>query len=731
MTVEKRLELWGGLECTVVRIGNDYRNQCQETGHLDRSADLDAIAALGIRTVRYPVIWEMVAPEDPDVCDWSWTDERFARLRELDIDPIAGLVHHGSGPRYTSLLDPAFPDLLARHAERVARRYPWVTLFTPVNEPLTTARFSGLYGHWYPHGRDYPTFLRCLVTECRATVLAMRAIRDVIPGARLVQTEDLGKVWSTPKLQYQADFENQRRWLSLDLLCGMIDQAHPWHAVFVANGIDEEELAFFLAGDGAPDIIGINHYPTSERYLDEAQERYPACFHGGNHLHPREGATRTDTYADVEALRMDLPAEELGPKARLREAWERYGRPIVVTEAHHGSSREEQVRWLLEVWRGVEELRAEGADIRAVTVWSLFGAVDWNSLLVARNRFYEPGAFDVRGPAPRRTAIGRAAAALARDGAYDHPVLDQPGWWRRDGRHYHPPAGAGTAIRAGSRRPLLIAGATGTLGRAFARICAARGLDHVILSRGEMDIADPVSVDVALARHRPWAVINAAGYVRVEDAARERAACFRSNADGAGAVAAGARRLGLPMVAFSSDRVFDGRLGRAYLESDPISPACTYGESKAEAERRIAQAHPEALVIRTSAFFGPWDDANYVHRVLSDLSGGFPVEAPDGIVSPTYVPDLVHAALDLLVDEERGIWHLANEGAVSWSELTTRVAREAGLPWRARPRPAGEIRNTALASERPGLMPPLEGALARYFRECEVDWTPRALLAAE
>ncbi len=731
MATGQPLELWGGLECTVVRIGNDYRNQGQETGHLERLEDLDAVAELGIRTMRYPVIWEMVAPDDPDVCDWAWTDERFARLRALGIRPIAGLVHHGSGPRYTSLLDPAFPDLLARHAERVARRYPWVDLFTPVNEPLTTARFSGLYGHWYPHGRDYPSFLRCLITECRATLLAMRAIRRVTPGARLVQTEDLGKVWSTPRLAYQAEFENQRRWLSLDLLCGRVDRTHPWHAVFVVNGIDEEELDFFLAGDGAPDIIGINHYPTSERFLDEAQERYPACHHGGNHLHPREGATRTDTYADVEALRMDLPAEELGPKARLREAWERYGRPIVVTEAHHGSTREEQVRWLLEVWRGVEELRAEGADIRAVTVWSLFGAVDWNSLLVERRGFYEPGAFDIRGGTPRRTAIGQAAHALARDGAFDHPVLDRPGWWRRDGRHYHPTSGSSPAPVARARRPLLIAGATGTLGRAFARICGERGLDHVLLSRGEMDVADPASVDVALAWHRPWAVINAAGYVRVEDAHREREACFRSNVDGAEAVAAAARRLGLPLVAFSSDRVFDGRLGRPYLESDPTCPACPYGESKAEAERRIAHAHPDALVIRTSAFFGPWDRANYIHGVLARLSAGERVEVPDGIVSPTYVPDLVHAALDLLVDDERGVWHLANEGAISWVDLTARVAREAGLPWRVRPRVAGDMRSTALASERGAIMPPLEDAITRFFRDCEVDWRDRTLFAAE
>ena len=307
-TISETLELWGGPECTIVRIGDQFRNELEETGHLGRLEDLDAIAEVGIRTVRYPVLWETTSPHDPDECDWRWSDERLARLRELDMQPVAGLVHHGSGPRYTDLLDHRFPTLLARHAERVARRYPWIEMFTPVNEPLTTARFSGLYGHWYPHGRDQATFLRALVTECTAVVLAMRAIRTVRPDAKLVQTEDLGKAFGTPLLSYQAELENERRWLSLDLLCGRVDPHHPWHEILISSGIRQEELEFFREADAAPDIIGINHYLTSERFLDETLDRYPEWSHGGNPLH---------RYADVEAVRMDLPAGTLGPRARL------------------------------------------------------------------------------------------------------------------------------------------------------------------------------------------------------------------------------------------------------------------------------------------------------------------------------------------------------------------------------------------------------------------------------
>ena len=134
--------------------------------------------------MRYPILWEAVAPERPDRLDFGWTDDRLAMLRERGIEVIGGLLHHGSGPPYTNLLDPDFPRKLADYAARVAERYPLIERWTPVNEPLTTARFSGLYGHWYPHRRDYPAFLRALVNQCQGIAAAMAAIRAVNPARR-------------------------------------------------------------------------------------------------------------------------------------------------------------------------------------------------------------------------------------------------------------------------------------------------------------------------------------------------------------------------------------------------------------------------------------------------------------------------------------------------------------------------------------------------------------------
>jgi dTDP-4-dehydrorhamnose reductase len=721
-----KLEMWAGVEGTVNRVGDEYFDQLERNGHATRLDDLDLFAQLGISAIRYPILWERTAPNGPEHADWSWADERLERMRELGIRPIVGLVHHGSGPRHTSLIDPGFAEGLAEFAHAVAERYPWVENYTPVNEPGTTARFSGLYGHWYPHGRDNLTFMRALLTQCRATALSMRAIREGNPTAQLVQTEDMGKTFSTPLLAYQAELENERRWLSFDLLCGRVNRDHPLWRYLLASGISEAEFEVFLDNPCPPDVIGINHYVTTDRFLDERLEHYPSWSHGGNGRHK---------YADVEAVR--ARAEGLAePQLLLKEAWERYGIPIAITEAHLGSTREEQLRWLKEKWDAAQNLRDEGVDIRALTVWSLLGAYDWNTLVTSFQGHYEPGVFDVRSPRPRPTALARMVRDLAHGEIPAHPVLDIPGWWRRPDRlTYGPVPFSGDPSnpmmqsldpRVKSVRPIAITGATGTLGSAFARLCELRGIPYRLLTRKEMDIADPASVDTALTELQPWAVINAAGYVRVDDAEREVDACLRVNADGPAILAAACARRKVALLTFSSDLVFDGTSLSPYVESDTVAPLNVYGRSKAEAEERVLEAYPSSLVIRTSAFFGPWDEYNFLTVALRTLAAGHTfVAAEDTVVSPTYVPDLVHTSLDLLIDGECGLWHLANPGATAWADLARWAAKEAGLDVNrihpvststlglAAPRPTYSV----LSSERGVLLPSLENAIARYFHE--------------
>ncbi|MES2317686.1 MAG: family 1 glycosylhydrolase [Pseudomonadota bacterium] len=720
---DEGLQLWGGLECTVNRVGDTYFSQIERNGHARRDDDIARFATLGIRAIRYPILWESTAPGGPASADWRAADQRLPALRAAGITPIAGLVHHGSGPPHTSLVDPGFASGLADFAGAVARRYPWLQFYTPVNEPLTTARFSGLYGLWYPHGRSDDQFLRALLVQCKAVVLSMQAIRAVNPHAKLVQTDDLGKTYSTPEMAHVADFYNARRWLAWDLLCGRVDRSYPLWRYLTSTGIAPDELLWFRDHPCPPDIIGVNYYVTSERWLDHRAERFPEQFRG--HTGGRD-------CADIETSRaLATPTAGIGPL--LHEIWERYRIPLAVTEAHIDANREDQLRWLLEVWEASRQARRDGVEVLAVTVWALLGSFDWNSLVTACRGYYEPGPYDVRSPQPRPTALAGMMRELAAGLALSHPVLRGQGWWRRPGRFLcHPVAtpealalaGAEPARGPGSAlAPILITGATGTLGRAFARICKKRNLAFRLLGRADMDIADQASVELAMLRYQPWAVINASGYVRVDEAENDIARCFRDNVQGPAVLAAACARHGVHLTTFSSDLVFDGRQDSPYTEADPVCPLSIYGHSKAAAEQIVLGQHEATLVVRTSSFFGPWDRHNFLSRALDALGCGAPfAAASDLTVSPTYVPDLVHACLDLVIDRERGLWHLTNGTPLTWVALAHKAAVCAGIDAsRLEQLPAAQLRYlaqrpvySALGSARAILLPPLDSAIGRF-----------------
>jgi dTDP-4-dehydrorhamnose reductase len=604
-----------------------------------------------------------------------------------------------------------------------------------VNEPLTTARFSGLYGHWYPHARDQQTFLRCLINQCRGVVFAMRAIREVNPAAALIQTDDLGKTYSTQAVSFQAEYENERRWVTWDFLTGTLRRDSWMWRDFIDAGISERELAAFQEAPCPPDIIGINHYITSDRFLDDNLSAHPPETHGGN------GRQR---YADVAAVRV-RPEGIAGTEGVLREAWERYRLPLAVTEAHIGCTREEQLRWFMDVWRGAEKLCSEGADVRAVTVWSLLGAHDWNSLLTRQDGFYEPGAYDLRGGALRPTAIAKMVHELAGARRFDHPTLETPGWWRRSVRILlrpsvrddlsgveHNECFPTTPLPVPPRRdrlagrPILITGANGRLAQGFIRAAELRGLSYRLVSHAQLDIADAKAVSAIVQLFDPWALVNCAGYARVDDAENEEQICIRANTHGAATLASVCARTGTRLVTFSSDHVFDGGGREPYVESDDASPLNVYGESKLLGELQVLSSGCDALVIRPGKVFAPFDERDFLRQGLRAIARGEQVRAANDIrVSGTYLPDLVHATLDLLVDGETGVWHLANSAAVTPEQLLRTAAEIAQLDakliegvscWKLN-RPALRPRNRALASVRGQLLPPLEDALQRYWND--------------
>ena len=206
-------------------------------------------------------------------------------------------------------------------------------------------------------------------------------------------------------------------------------------------GVEERALAWFLEHPCPPDMLGINYYITSERFLDDRLQAYPRHVHGGNGRH---------RYADVEAVRV-LAEGHAGVGALLAEAWERYRLPMAITEAHIGCSADEQARWLSELWDEALLSRQQGSDVRAVTIWSLLGAYDWDSLVTKDSGTYEPGVFDVRSGRPQATPLARLAAELGRGRRPVDPPSRAPGWWRRPERLLYPPVSLHETSRAATR----------------------------------------------------------------------------------------------------------------------------------------------------------------------------------------------------------------------------------------------------------------------------------------
>jgi dTDP-4-dehydrorhamnose reductase len=415
------VELWASPEPTIARVSeNHWRDQLAESGHRDRTRDLELLASLGIDACRYPVLWEHN--------DLAWARPRLEFLRDSGIEPIVTLLHHGSGPAPTSLIDPDFPTLFAAYAQSVARAFPWIRRWTPINEPLTTARFSTLYGHWYPNLRDDRAFGHAIANEVLAIQLAFERIRAIIPDAQLLITEDLqgftaGDAASEP---YVA-FLRERKFLSLEFVMGRVDRAHPlWSYLAQDAGLPTQRLDEIRAHALTPHLVGWNWYPHSERFIFS-----------------NEGKT-----GDLASLY--IAGCTISPRPLLRKAYARLGLPQALSEVHINAPERERADWLRARYDDAIALRAEGIPIEAVGAWAAFGMVDWNSLLRERAGAIEDGVFTFAAPGqtPQETEVSRALRHLAR---FRGPSTTAPSAPARDDKVVSPRAATLSVATAESK----------------------------------------------------------------------------------------------------------------------------------------------------------------------------------------------------------------------------------------------------------------------------------------
>jgi dTDP-4-dehydrorhamnose reductase len=677
--------LWGGIECSITRVNNWYLDQLQLAGHYTRPEDIHLIAGLGISALRFPVLYEKHKPSPDTVVDWSWAAARLAALKNNNIKPIVGLVHHGSGPQYTDLSKRSFATGVASYAAELATAFPYLEFYTPVNEPLTTARFSGLYGLWYPHHNSDRSFCRMLIHELMATVLSMQAIRKINPSAKLVQTEDLGKVYCVKNLQYQAEFENERRWITFDFLCGRVDPDHYMWQYFIENGISKKELEFFLDNPCPPDIVGLNYYVTSERFLDDNLSAYPESLHGGNHI---------EKYVDTEAVRVDH-GELSGLAPLLREVYERYSLPMAMTEVHLHCTREEQMRWFKQAWETCCHLRTEGVDIRAVTAWSLFGAFGWNKLLTSTDCDYEPGVFDLRGKQPRPTAMTKLIRSYTRNEKYEHPLLNEQGWWQRSGRFHGSHEYEWKSDNNTNQFPYVLVVGEDTITSSLPRIFSTRAIHYKVVKTCRD------AIEMIGKSPKPWALITTDS-----DAAYEEQPLWAHDML---KLAAECQAAGCQLMMFSAAETIRSQDQEQVNTSKGLLAA-------------ISKECPSALLITHGLLFSGWDKNNFAYELMRNLRSkeNMPL-LTDNPRSYSFIPDLLNTALDLLIDEETGIRHLSHPERISMQDFANELYRHFGTE--NKPPQEFEPKNStpfAHANASAHMMPSLHCAIENFFKSVAV-----------
>ena len=225
-----------------------------------------------------------------------------------------------------------------------------------------------------------------------------------------------------------------------------------------------------------------------------------------------------------------------------------------------------------------------------------------------------------------------------------------------------------------------VTGKQGQVVRSLVELGPEQGVDILPVGRPEMDLANPESVEAALAVVRPDVVVSAAAYTAVDRAEREPEVAFAVNATGAGAVAIAASRLNVPVIHLSTDYVFSGDKPDLYVETDCTGPLCVYGRSKLEGEQRVAAITGNHAILRTAWVYSPYG-ANFITamlrlaetrphvRVIAD-QWGCPTSALEVAVA------VIAIARRMRADEDptlRGIFHLSGAGQATWADFADEI----------------------------------------------------------
>jgi beta-glucosidase/6-phospho-beta-glucosidase/beta-galactosidase len=317
-------------------------------------SDIDLVAETGVQAVRWGIPWHIVQPA-PDRWDWEWTDKALDYLVTVKGNtPILDLMHYGT-PMWldNSFINARYPQRVADYVSAVTARYKsLVKYYTPLNEPMVNARMSGFKAEWPPYLSGEDGYVKMALAIARGMVLTTQAIKAEQPEAVTVQVDALWHTFTKDRsLEDRAALDNARQYLCFDLATGRMDEGHALAGYIREHGASDLDLDWLRRNCVTFDILGANYYPWSYAELK---------------LHP-DGtpykAVRRASGHKIEII--------------LREAWERYHMPIMITETSSNGHIKARAKWMDETIATVGALRQDGLPVIGYTWFPLFTMVDW------------------------------------------------------------------------------------------------------------------------------------------------------------------------------------------------------------------------------------------------------------------------------------------------------------------------------------------------------------------
>jgi beta-glucosidase/6-phospho-beta-glucosidase/beta-galactosidase len=364
-----------GIECSYPTIENGRwrRDEMQSTGHYERwQQDFELARDIGATHLRYGPPLHLIFT-GPGQYDWSLVDAPMAELERHGPEPIVDLCHFGVPAWLGDFQNPEIEAALGEYAGAFAERYPWVRFYTPVNEMYVSSRLSALEGVWNEQRRDERSFVTAVLNLASASIAMTDAILARRADAVFINSESsefYQACCPDEKIQKRAEFENERRFLPLDLI-----YAHPlgdgMRAYLKDNGVEDGALRRF-AKRHVPrrSILGVDYYEWNEKLID--------------------------AHGEAKAL-----GELFGWYVVANQYYERYGRPMMHTETNRLDASDAP-RWLWRQWHNVQLLRSAGVPLVGFTWYSLIDQIDWGIALRESLGGVDPvGLFDLnRDPRP-------------------------------------------------------------------------------------------------------------------------------------------------------------------------------------------------------------------------------------------------------------------------------------------------------------------------------------------